>query len=534
MVTGIEIAGIVLGTLPLVVEGLEVYQRGVKRLKRSITYDVSLKKLIRQVTEQKIFLEDNLKILLGAACSQQVFTPSLTDDYWNDVSIGPTAEAVKKYLGEKKHQLFQDLLEDFERCLVQLADDLDRVQRVKKSLATFYKPQGKHATKRVMYLIKEEDVKALTAELASLNTSMDTLVRNATILHKQQNTMESRVIPDERKALALAFVLNQIRGYTDRLFQAFHSALVPGCHPSHDVALFLDTPSFPVSRQLGLKPGLFRFRLMLNVYTLDVMTTSVWHEAHVTVSDEDDSPISSPPPGASIVPTAPLGPPSISITAPSSDPSLAQVGHLCSEFIGANQAKVSLDLLLRYEQLLCSQIRISPSEKVKLAFKLATALLQLKTSQWLQTPFSNQAIYFHKVALTGDRYSIKVDQPLVLQSFSNAIQHRTSEKNPKTMFLELGILLLEIWNETLFAVFAEEWCQKGPIQPMMRQGIASEWYERTFMGMSRRYGRVVQICVNFAFEYNQGQQLWDDEDLRKSVCAKIISPLDEECRSFPT
>jgi hypothetical protein len=183
--------------------------------------------------------------------------------------------------------------------------------------------------------------------------------------------------------------------------------------------------------------------------------------------------------------------------------------------------------------LLSGQTRISPSEKVKLAFKLATALLQLKVSQWLQTPFSNQAIYFRK-SITNNTYSLEPDRPLVLQSFRHPIPVAAPESKPKVMFVELGILLLEIWNEKLFAAFAKESCQIDPIPPMMRQGLASAWYDRTWTTMTSRYGKVVQTCVNFAFDYDQGQQSWHDEDLRKSVCAKIISPLDEECRAIPS
>jgi hypothetical protein len=99
MATGIEIVGIVLGALPLVIEGLGIYQRGVKKLKRSVTYDFSLKKLIRRVTEQKIFLEDNIEKLLGAACSDQPDTPIpiVADDFLQVIFMPATTEAVKRF-----------------------------------------------------------------------------------------------------------------------------------------------------------------------------------------------------------------------------------------------------------------------------------------------------------------------------------------------------------------------------------------------------------------------------------------------------
>jgi hypothetical protein len=132
MLTGIDIAGLVLGSLPLLIEGLKSYQEGLGSLKRSIRYDLSLKKLIRRVNEQKICLEDNIQILLQAACSKSSIYPGVGNEYWSELFNGSTGQAVKEYLGEKKYELFEDLLEEFENCLVKLANDLNRVQRLDK------------------------------------------------------------------------------------------------------------------------------------------------------------------------------------------------------------------------------------------------------------------------------------------------------------------------------------------------------------------------------------------------------------------
>jgi hypothetical protein len=152
-----------------------------------------------------------------------------------------------------------------------------------------HKTHGKHIIKRVKYLIKEDDIKELTSELDGLNSSMNRLLANTNILHQQINTQESRIIPDEREAMAIASLLKQIRTFTDRLFQAFHATWVSSCHPFHDVALFLDTPTFPANGISRSKPSSFKFRVMLNGKSLDVSMSSPWHEANVTVFEEDNS-----------------------------------------------------------------------------------------------------------------------------------------------------------------------------------------------------------------------------------------------------
>ena len=156
-------------------------------------------------------------------------------------------------------------------------------------IAKSHNIHGKYVIKRVKYLIKEEDIKTLTTELDSLNSSMNRLLANTNILHQQINIQESRIIPDDREAIAVASLLKQIRAFTDRLFQAFHATWASSCHPFHDVALFLDTPTFPTHGIPHSKPYSFKFRVMLNGKSVDIAVSSPWHEANVTVFEEDNS-----------------------------------------------------------------------------------------------------------------------------------------------------------------------------------------------------------------------------------------------------
>jgi hypothetical protein len=138
----------------------------------------------------------------------------------------------------------------------------------------------------VRYLINEQDITELIEELDALNSDMDKLLANASILAQLRNIQDSRIISDERYAKTLASLLNQIRTYADRLFNAFRSAWIPGCHPSHDVALFLDTPTVPKSGYPSSKPS-FKFRIMICGKPVDVTMPPLWHEGNVTVFKED-------------------------------------------------------------------------------------------------------------------------------------------------------------------------------------------------------------------------------------------------------
>lgn len=105
------------------------------------------------------------------------------------------------------------------------------------------------------------------------------------------------------------------------------------------------------------------------------------------------------------------------------------------------------------------------------------------------------------------------------------------------MFLELGILLMEIWTQRTYTDWLEEYreeiADQEDVDDMSRAELALAWYDEASAYMTVRYGKVVSTCLNFAFELDQGLPSWDDRDLRVAVCAKIIQPLREECETFP-
>jgi hypothetical protein len=124
------------------------------------------------------------------------------------------------------------------------------------------------------------------------------------------------------------------------------------------------------------------------------------------------------------------------------------------------------------EQLVSEKRCILPGQKVSMALKLAASLLQLKMSQWLRTAWTNQAIRFFR----RSPQAIDVEQPLIPQIFSDLnLEGGDSEleKRPKPMFLDLGILLLEIWNQETFTDWANKCQNTANITDIMRAGQCS-------------------------------------------------------------
>ncbi|RSL66724.1 hypothetical protein CEP54_003556 [Fusarium duplospermum] len=85
--SGFEIAGIVLGTIPLVISALEKYGAGLSTLQRFRKYKRELQSLIRNLETERIKLENVCeKLLIGLVPYSRIeaFTNNSMGDLWRE------------------------------------------------------------------------------------------------------------------------------------------------------------------------------------------------------------------------------------------------------------------------------------------------------------------------------------------------------------------------------------------------------------------------------------------------------------------
>lgn len=127
-----EVAGVVLGAWPIVTAGLGRYRKDVKKLKRAAHYDTEVDEWIRSVKFQKIYFHDNMLELLNAVSPGATGILDVADSYREELWSGTVASDCHDYLRPERYALFRELSEGFESCLLELATELDRVQRKPK------------------------------------------------------------------------------------------------------------------------------------------------------------------------------------------------------------------------------------------------------------------------------------------------------------------------------------------------------------------------------------------------------------------
>lgn len=88
--SGLEVAGVVLGALPLIISALEHYANGINTAKRYWRYKSEIRSLILQVkTERDIFLNTIEQLLNGIVRLEQMetFLSSPRGDIWRDEDV---------------------------------------------------------------------------------------------------------------------------------------------------------------------------------------------------------------------------------------------------------------------------------------------------------------------------------------------------------------------------------------------------------------------------------------------------------------
>lgn len=122
--SGFEVAGVVLGSIPLIVSALEHYKQGMSTIKTWRNYDRELRSLIRNLETEKIRFQDICeKLLIGLVPSSQI--EHMVDDpfgrLWRQDSV---QDAIKARLW-RSYELFHSIVKDMEAAIKDIMRRLD-------------------------------------------------------------------------------------------------------------------------------------------------------------------------------------------------------------------------------------------------------------------------------------------------------------------------------------------------------------------------------------------------------------------------
>lgn len=173
--------------------------------------------------------------------------------------------------------------------------------------------------------------------------------------------------------------------------------------------------------------------------------------------------------------------------------------------------------------------QMDPEDRITLAVNLASSLLQYNLTPWLRRCWTKYTVHFfvQRRTISG----IDIGHPLILRHFSDHLNETRDElpdNDPELALLELGILLLEIWNMRTFEswlITAGHLMDESQAQDRyIRLRYSIEWFQSLKGTLLPNYQKVVGICLRPSV-FDLFHTSWEDEDFRTAVYREIVEPL---------
>ncbi len=189
----------------------------------------------------------------------------------------------------------------------------------------------------------------------------------------------------------------------------------------------------------------------------------------------------------------------------------------------SGERTMSLDIFLEKRR------QMDPDDRIKLAVNLASSLLQYNLTPWLRGCWTKSAVHFF--VQTRNVSGIDAEHPLIIKQFhdqATEVLGEIPENDPELALMELGILLLEIWNMRTFESWLESAGHLIDVSQLQdrytRLRYSIEWFQSLKGKLLPNYQKVVGICLRPSV-FDLFLTSWEDTDFRMAVYREIVEPL---------
>lgn len=172
---------------------------------------------------------------------------------------------------------------------------------------------------------------------------------------------------------------------------------------------------------------------------------------------------------------------------------------------------------------------MSLNQRMTLGLNVVSSVMQLNSTHWLDLPLNIRMIH---LILNGPMTPATSIQPLIKHKFT-CDTGKKSGSNVRSTMLELGIILLELWQEQTFTSFIADSQISASNTVGFWYDAACQWADESIDHIMPFYHDVVKRCVECNFATSPGGSAefdWNDLTFRRSVCEHVFQPLWEECR----
>ncbi|KAI1456685.1 hypothetical protein F4805DRAFT_216679 [Annulohypoxylon moriforme] len=560
--SGFEIAGVVLGAIPLIISALEYYKKGKKSAKSIRKWNSQVDMLIEQLEIQKMFFHIHILQLLQRAGVEEVIN---TGDISQDRCVSilrsmKNGTEVKEYFGPF-HGRFLKILKRYEDCFKTIISKLKYINRPQNAaeddLAAILDANelkaGAFAFKeRVKFTIEKGSLTELIEELRQDRLSLRDIVE---CMETQSKYIAKQPMHD---AMRLANIFAQVHTDAMPLFAAVCGVCTCECSGSHSVLMRLDSRAF--SREEGsILPGNIKERTTFNlVFDFD----NHLHEALVkTVKAEESQAghVGASNQGATIKTPAARVQTIINSAQANSNvnqTTLTKVTNICDHIYRTRASGHMLKLQLTNNDLcflnglpesqrdfsnsmtlekflqvgaLDRSAQMTPKQKTLLALEIAASIPQLRQTCWSSPPFNTKGIKF-PVQLEGDMAKV-VLEPLVERAIKESLTQGDGlgDTDPNTTLLELVVLLLETWNGELMNDWMARFGITSTDSEEGRRMATVAWVNQIHHSLPPYYLDVIDYCIGIC---GGRKRVWHDDKFLTEYCQNVIMPLHDGCKTW--
>ncbi|RYP55195.1 hypothetical protein DL768_000189 [Monosporascus sp. mg162] len=562
--SGIEIAGLVLGAVPIIISAVDLLQDSYERTLIPFRKRRHVSMLANALLLQRQTIAETIRLLIvhsGCVYHDDGAQSQLDDDPIGYLKDEYVQDQILDFLGEKNNaaltgalQESHDILKRVARQLVGLVptrqdrpDDLLGIIEANKVA----KRQQADITSRVKLMLRSSEIKKSIEDLDAATSSLYRFSRLVLM-----NRSGSPSADSSRKAARLAKALRQIRGFATDLYAALCRCCQGTiCHTKHEANLFLENRVDAVDEILRPAHGQERD------------DASVLHELPIQVLKKDEhdtsADLESAPSRVRLVVPKVMRPEEV--TSAPNKAGLTLVEDFCATIAAAkygNQpvafvlsGSSQMGTIVTGEETILSQDRanritlkaiLSDSASIPygvgfslrlrmlLALRLVSSLLQLSQTRWLGHAWSKETVYF-LLRPTSEEAKPSVDFSRAFVSAPidgpepGAAAHGM-DTEPKVVLLELGILLLEIWHQTTLE--ARFHLDEAPTGYYLRLARAVEWLEDSDNPPPYLYETAASYCIRGMLGAEARLTSWDANEFWNGVCKDIIEPLLKNCKQW--
>lgn len=596
IMSGFEIAGVILGALPLVISALEHYKSGKSAASAFVQWRGHLDTLIHRLKQQDTLFFFDLCQLLDIAGIQE-FSDDLTREECAKILSSPETEEAMKESSGFSHKIILETLRRYEDCLKKIVLKIRHIQRpggVSLTSSPPLSPPSAHilictATytgghqaskddlralieanpsvngrfdfrKRLSFTIERSSLKALLEDLCEDRLSLG-LICNGLKAHQESPAREI-----SRGAVNLARRLDQARKRAIPLYAALSSGeSTCKCPVQHSVMNQLQSRAAKSDSGNGTAFSLV-LRLSgdnlqpawVTAFLVDLGEEKLEPERHGSTSlvataqkrsgvrfdhpaDYNTNSWRQAPKEKVMRNMCDLarealenrGPLQLRICVNTLTMRMASLAVGMTPFDKILTVATMEDALAQGSQPASGCRWLTPKSQTLLAVDIASTVLQLQRTGWLRAPWSSQTIQLVVGERAGkEAAAVFISKDLIGTGHVGGIDD-FPDLDPRVVILELSILLLELWHCTSI----ETWATSLGAEAQLESSYPDSRFSAVKRWLDATYRRLtgayLEAIENCLVIYSGRPQSWDNEKFAQRYCQNIIMPLLQSAKAWP-